>query len=37
VTFEDYLKKRPAFRTDFAFEDDLLARAAAHQPAPRSA
>jgi 2'-hydroxyisoflavone reductase len=37
VTFEDYLKKRPAVRADFSFEDDLLVRAAAHQPAPRSA
>jgi nucleoside-diphosphate-sugar epimerase len=37
VTFEDYQKKRPSLRTDFSFEDDLLARAATHQPAPRSA
>jgi hypothetical protein len=37
VTFEDYLKRRPALRADFGFEDELLTRAAAHQPAPRSA
>ncbi|MFL6416241.1 MAG: NAD-dependent epimerase/dehydratase family protein [Bryobacteraceae bacterium] len=37
VTFEDYLKKRPSSRADFRFEDEILARAAAHQPAPRSA
>jgi 2'-hydroxyisoflavone reductase len=37
VTFEDYQKKRPSFRADFSFEDELLARASAQQPAHRSA
>ncbi len=37
VTFEDYQKKRPLVRADFSFEDELLTRAAAHLPAPRSA
>lgn len=37
MTFEDYQKKRPSSRVDFSFEDELLSRAADHQPAPRSA